>query len=70
MNTNSPGGLMALPKSPCLISTPQSDLFPVLMGLPALAHVGTREAPLSVWRIPVFHGQTLVPAPKHTFHLV
>lgn len=39
MNTNSPGGLMALPKSPYLISTFQSDLFPMLMGSPVLDHV-------------------------------
>lgn len=43
MNTNSPGGLMALPKSLYLISTSQSDLFPMLMGLPALDHVGAGE---------------------------
>lgn len=40
MNTNSPGSLMALPKSLYLISTSQSDLFPMLMGLPVLDHVG------------------------------
>lgn len=46
---------MALPKSPCLISTPQSDLFLVLMGLPELDHVGTGEekVPLCIWRFPV-----------------
>lgn len=43
MNTNSPGSLMALPKSLYLISTSQSDLFPVLMGLPVLDHVGAWE---------------------------
>lgn len=53
---------MALPKSPCLISTPQSDLFLALMGLPELDHVGTREEkiPLCVCRFPGlgFRGQT------------
>lgn len=34
---------MALPKSLYLISTSQSDLFPMLMGLPVLAHVGAWE---------------------------
>lgn len=34
---------MALPKSLYLISTPQSDLFPMLMGLPVLDHVGAWE---------------------------
>ena len=59
---------MALPKSPCLISTPQSDLFPALMGLPELDRVGTREekVPLCLWRFPVFgfRRQTLAPAPR------
>lgn len=34
---------MALPKSLYLISTSQSDLFPMLMDLPVLDHVGAWE---------------------------